>query len=330
MFQRGKSRFWSVARHLATHDLVQSRRLLFSSARVSYFPFRRFSTLDHNTTLRLKDKKKPPRSSNQTGKQYRGNKSCVDDVIERQNNSKPNETKKVFLNNMAEISSKIGDNGVTEIKKDNKESEFMKLWTFTEGHFKDKVRLAVKGSTRIAPHKNVGDVKMVDIAKLIGHGLPMNAKQLDLPEEDDSVTYRIPLGNEFSKNHPRGKTVEDVELKKNIAGSNLGFSNLGVHPKLCEKLQQNGIVNPTSIQKRALPMIFRGKNVLIQSETGSGKTLVFLLPSIQDPGRAYGTVIVVPTRELACQMMYEAHRLLRDKTVVASFVSKHAYLSYIT
>ena len=266
--------------------------------------FRRFSVKE-NTVPAVK--KTSPKDLNYLGKEKDTRKKYL--TI----NSKPDKNRKLFPNN---------DVGVTEIKQDNKnhqESYFMKLWTFTEETFKDKVKYAVKGNARMRPKREVDHVKTVGIAKLIGH--PVTPKHLEIPDEDDTVTYRVPSVNTFSKNHGREISCKDVDQNRITTQQNLTFSDLGVHPKLCEKLEHYGITKPSAIQKKALPLVFGGKNVLIQSETGSGKTLVFLLPSVQDPGRAYGTVIVVPTRELSSQMMYEAHWLLRDKTVATSFVS---------
>lgn len=114
------------------------------------------------------------------------------------------------------------------------------------------------------------------------------------------------------------KTSESDEMDDSNISS---FQDLKVHSKLVVKLTQRGIETPTPIQKIAIPMIQKNKSILIHSETGSGKTLVFLLPAIQDPGKGFGTVIVVPTRELASQMLFEAHRLLGNKNAVESFVS---------
>lgn len=69
-----------------------------------------------------------------------------------------------------------------------------------------------------------------------------------------------------------------------------------------------GINEPTPVQKKAIPLILRRKDLLVSAETGSGKTIAFLLPTFQrlldNPDTRLGTrtLILVPTRELARQI----------------------------
>ena len=70
----------------------------------------------------------------------------------------------------------------------------------------------------------------------------------------------------------------------------------------CAKL---GFTSPTLVQCEALPIIFSGADVVLQAQTGSGKTLTYGLPVLAaiDPSRAaIQAVIVVPSRELGLQV----------------------------
>lgn len=83
------------------------------------------------------------------------------------------------------------------------------------------------------------------------------------------------------------------------------FKALGVSDKYIEILKKNGIKEPTSIQKMAIPEILAGRNVIGQSQTGTGKTLAFVLPIIEklDINKTHiQAVIITPTRELALQI----------------------------
>ena len=83
------------------------------------------------------------------------------------------------------------------------------------------------------------------------------------------------------------------------------FSDLGIIPALESALAADGITEPTAIQVEAIPALLAGKNAYISSETGTGKTLAYLLPLFAqiDPGqRALQVIIVVPTHELAMQI----------------------------
>ncbi|MFA6474692.1 MAG: DEAD/DEAH box helicase [Patescibacteria group bacterium] len=81
------------------------------------------------------------------------------------------------------------------------------------------------------------------------------------------------------------------------------FADLGIAPAVLRLLQQRHINIPTPIQHQALPPVLQGHDVIGLAQTGTGKTLVFVLPTVmklaQNPGQA---LILVPTRELAQQV----------------------------
>ena len=111
--------------------------------------------------------------------------------------------------------------------------------------------------------------------------------------------------------------------------TNQSFISKGVHAELSGKLKSLGIQRPLIIQSLSLPSIFGGKNVIIQSETGSGKTLAYLLPVLQRPGKQCGTLIAVPTRELAHQVMSEAYKLNNDRSIIGCYVRIVKIFSFI-
>lgn len=86
---------------------------------------------------------------------------------------------------------------------------------------------------------------------------------------------------------------------------NTTFQTLGVSPILCELLKKRGIAVPTQVQEKALPALFQGRDILGQAQTGTGKTLAFLLPALQQihPDQHQEQVLILaPTRELAKQI----------------------------
>ncbi len=102
---------------------------------------------------------------------------------------------------------------------------------------------------------------------------------------------------------PLENEVKDVETS---------FRGLGVTSRMLTSLQSSGITEPNAIQRLSLPVTFkRGKagSCVIQSETGSGKTLSYLLPALQDIRPGLTSLIIVPTRELAVQVCYWAEKL---------------------
>ncbi len=84
----------------------------------------------------------------------------------------------------------------------------------------------------------------------------------------------------------------------------MGFTKMGLNPKLVEGLKVMGITVPTAIQEKCIPQIKAGKDLVGQSLTGSGKTAAFGLPILEKivPGAGLQALIVVPTRELCVQV----------------------------
>ena len=99
------------------------------------------------------------------------------------------------------------------------------------------------------------------------------------------------------------------------------FSELPISPYLKERISSNGFSVPTPVQAAAIPPALEGKDVLATAQTGTGKTLAFLLPIIErlqqrnKPGIA--ALILVPTRELAMQVL-EQYNALRGKQLAAA------------
>ena len=56
------------------------------------------------------------------------------------------------------------------------------------------------------------------------------------------------------------------------------FKTLGVCDELIQALQKQGIKEPTPIQEQSIPVVFKGNDVIAKAQTGTGKTLAFLLP----------------------------------------------------
>lgn len=92
----------------------------------------------------------------------------------------------------------------------------------------------------------------------------------------------------------------------------INFQKLGISAQLENRLKENGITNPTPIQSQAIPLILAGKDLLAQSQTGTGKTLAFLLPLLEmiNPAKSFvQAMIITPTRELTLQITAAAKDL---------------------
>ena len=90
------------------------------------------------------------------------------------------------------------------------------------------------------------------------------------------------------------------------------FSELGLSEELLKAIDKLGFEQAAPIQAAAIPVLMQGKDVVGQSQTGSGKTAAFAIPAIEkiDPNlRAVQVLILCPTRELAVQVSEEVHKL---------------------
>ena len=83
------------------------------------------------------------------------------------------------------------------------------------------------------------------------------------------------------------------------------FNELDILPVLETALAKEQIVEPTPIQQKSIPYILDGKDIYISSETGTGKTLAYLLPiisRIDSSTKDLQVIILAPTHELASQI----------------------------
>lgn len=96
------------------------------------------------------------------------------------------------------------------------------------------------------------------------------------------------------------------------------FIGLGISRPLDKVLKKNGIFQPTPIQQLAIPKILAGKDISGKAQTGTGKTLAFMLPLFEkiDINKSYTQgLVITPTRELAIQLTQEAKKLTAYKDV---------------
>lgn len=99
------------------------------------------------------------------------------------------------------------------------------------------------------------------------------------------------------------------------------FAELGIDPSLVKAIAALGFEQPSPIQAQAIPVALTGRDIVGQSQTGSGKTMAFGIPVVQriDPAvRAIQALILCPTRELAMQVCSEIHKIAEFKGIRAT------------
>lgn len=96
------------------------------------------------------------------------------------------------------------------------------------------------------------------------------------------------------------------------------FKKLGVSNVLVEALDSMRISIPTPIQESSIPHIYNDKDLIGEAQTGTGKTLAFLLPMFDKISASKSHIqglILTPTRELALQITEEAKKLAVSKNI---------------
>src|ERR1700690_1473642 len=103
------------------------------------------------------------------------------------------------------------------------------------------------------------------------------------------------------------------------------FSEFPVSAVLQANLAQNSFVTPTPVQSQSIPPALEGRDVVATAQTGTGKTLAFVLPIIdmlaKEPSRSgVRTVLLSPPRELALQIHETFLKMAVGSPVPASVV----------
>ena len=84
------------------------------------------------------------------------------------------------------------------------------------------------------------------------------------------------------------------------------FNELNISKQILMALEDAGFEQPTPIQERAFPVIRSGKDVIGIAQTGTGKTLAYLIPLLMKLHYAQGNypraLVIVPNRELVVQV----------------------------
>jgi ATP-dependent RNA helicase DeaD len=91
------------------------------------------------------------------------------------------------------------------------------------------------------------------------------------------------------------------------------FADLGLRPEVLQAMADMGFSEPTEVQRVTLPLVRAGRDIMVQSHTGSGKTAAFGIPfadGIVDANQKFvQAIVLMPTRELALQVAAEIARV---------------------
>lgn len=192
------------------------------------------------------------------------------------------------------------------------------------------------------PIKISGDAKAKELAlKLINDMLmqyteiPKKIIEQKIKEAVDECIYtKPPLIYHFCKEHPFVPMMRNQEIKENITVKHIDEKNMKPipkpvlkfsqafkdYPEILKKIQKQQFKTPLPIQCHAWPIIMSGYDLIAVSQTGTGKTLCFLLPAFihinsqtthRDARKGPSVLVLVPTRELVLQIASEVIKYYR-------------------
>ena len=108
----------------------------------------------------------------------------------------------------------------------------------------------------------------------------------------------------------------------------MSFNNIGLSADILRAVSEQGYNEPTPIQRQAIPVVLKGKDILAGAQTGTGKTAAFTLPLLElihehaqgKGNRPIRALVITPTRELAAQVgesvsVYGKHLPLRSAVI---------------
>jgi ATP-dependent RNA helicase DeaD len=117
------------------------------------------------------------------------------------------------------------------------------------------------------------------------------------------------MSDQSTSNSPSVETTEP----SGDSAPKITFADLGLKPEVLKAVTDMGFVEPMDVQRATIPLTREGRDILVQSRTGSGKTAAFAIPFadwIADPKEKFPQALVLlPTRELALQVAAETARI---------------------
>ncbi|TGZ85323.1 ATP-dependent RNA helicase DBP9 [Ascodesmis nigricans] len=112
-------------------------------------------------------------------------------------------------------------------------------------------------------------------------------------------------------------TTAEEPVAESLVDDTASFSSFSLDARLLRAVADLNYAHPTLVQAKAIPLALEGKDILARAKTGSGKTAAYLLPILQGALNNERALVLVPTKELADQVLRMAEKLKKycDKAV---------------
>lgn len=147
------------------------------------------------------------------------------------------------------------------------------------------------------------------------------AADADDQEDDTELDKRVAAANADDADAANDDDLPNggsLTLPPTAESNAQTFAELNLSERTQKAIDEMGFKQMTQIQRRGIPPLLAGKDVLGAAKTGSGKTLAFLIPAVEmltalrfKPRNGTGVIIVSPTRELALQIFGVARELMQ-------------------
>ncbi|KAH6755042.1 RNA helicase family protein [Perilla frutescens var. hirtella] len=168
------------------------------------------------------------------------------------------------------------------------------------------------------------NMKILSSSAALGKYDKKTKKRVPLQQLEDEVDFSQEV-HTIREEMKQWKSLQEVGLGKDEEESNLSnkrFDECDVSPLTVRALTEAGYAHMTTVQEATLSACLEGKDALVKSRAGTGKSVAFLLPAIETVLKASSkttnqrvppiyVLILCPTRELASQIAAEANVLLK-------------------
>ncbi|CAN6821764.1 hypothetical protein HID58_054998 [Brassica napus] len=172
-----------------------------------------------------------------------------------------------------------------------------------------------------------GESSDEDVKSLVMGGIGDLLSEEDEEEDEDHEFLKKKAASAFGFDKQEGVEASNDVKSSDSYLTKTRFDHYPLSPLSLKSLNDAGYETMTVVQEATLPIILKGKDVLAKAKTGTGKTVAFLLPSIEVVVKSPPTspdnkrppilaLVICPTRELANQAATEANTLLKHHPTI--------------
>ena len=170
----------------------------------------------------------------------------------------------------------------------------------------------------LSEEKKIQKIKETKKIKELGLSQTEKDKEIDNEETEPKQNSEMPLIEENEQDSEDENPYFKDKFENALFAKGMSFTNFNLSKLIIKALSEMEYYTPTKVQEKVIPIALNGHDILVNSETGSGKTACFLLPIVQRIIFSRNSkenkknknenniiqnqaLIIVPTRELALQ-----------------------------